>query len=278
MKTILMLAVALLTLLLTNGCSQDFTSSKSDKNTFESIKDSKILRVGYIVFPPIVTKDVNSGELGGHFISTIKEIARQAEWHVEFVETDWTGFSAGLNSKRFDISIAPTFTTIPRLKSVAFTDPLLYAGNSAIVRANDARFSRVSDFNSKNITIAVTQGEAGHEYALSNLPNAKLIVHPGSDQLLTFQDVLTGRADVALGDAYVTAKFASNHEGKVKDLFSDNPYNLTPVSWAIRYGDEDLLSFLNNSISLLSIQGKLRQYEKESGANWLHAKTVWTLE
>ena len=267
--------LATLSLLFLYGCNPKSTSGVAQESTFEKIKKAKTIKVGYIIYPPMVTKNPNTGKLNGHFIATIKDIADQAGWKLKFIETDWSGFAAGLNSRRFDLSIAPTFTTIPRLTKVSFTQPLIYAGNSAIVRANDKRFTQITDFNNKEVTLAVTQGEAGHEYALANLPEAKLIVHPGSNQSLAFQDVLAGRADAALGDAYITAQFVLKHKDKLTDLFADNPYNLTPVSWAIGYGDNDLLAFLNNAIAVLSIQGKLRQYEKEAGANWIHAKTIW---
>lgn len=121
----------------------------------------------------------------------------------------------------------------------------------------------------------MTQGEAGHEYATANFKNAKLIVHPGADQMLTFQDVLTGRADVALGDAYVTSQFAKLHSGKVKDLFARNPYNLTPVSWAVQRSDQELLQFLNSAIESLDSTGYLRKFEDVAGAHWLHVKREW---
>lgn len=273
-KIILLLLLFILSF---SGCTKT-EKTHTTKSSFDLIKQSNVIRVGYIVYPPIVTKDAASGELGGHFVWTMKEIADQSGWKIEFIETDWSNFSVGLNTKRFDVSIAPTFTTIPRLKNIAFSTPLLFAGNSAVAKYNDSRFVTIDALNSPKITIAVTQGEAGHEYAKTKLSKAILIVHTGTDQLLTFQDVLTGRADIALGDAYVTSKFASLHPEKVQDVFAKEPYNLTPVSWAVRYSDHELLSFLNGAISVMEIQGKLKEFEERAGANWLHLEKNWILE
>lgn len=259
------------------GCSESSRNRQDVRgpDTFTRVVTTKKLRAGYIVFPPVITKDVATGELDGHFVATIKEIARQAEWDLEFVESDWATFSAGLASNRFDVSIAPTFVTIPRAMSVAFTRPLFYAGNSAIVRSSETRFSTVDSLDQADVTIAVTQGEAGHEYATANFKNAKLIVHPGADQTLTFHDVLTGRADAALGDAYVTSQFAKLHSDKVKDLFAQKPYNLTPVSWAVQRGDSGILQFLNSAIDSLDSTGYLKKFEDAAGAHWLHVKREW---
>ena len=80
---------------------------------------------------------------------------------------------------------------------------------------------------------------------------------------------------MALGDAYVTAQFAKQHSQEVTDLFANEPYNLTPVAWAIRQGDNDMLAFINASLEALESQGKLTEFEKAAGAHWLHYKREW---
>jgi ABC-type amino acid transport substrate-binding protein len=235
--------------------------------------DSKV-KIGYLVFPPAITKNQTSGEIGGHLIDTIKEIARLSKWTPEFVETDWAGFTTGLDSGRLDISVVPTFVTVPRALSIYFTKPLFFAGNSAIVRAGETKITTLASIDKPEIRIAVTQGEAGDEYAKANFKKAKITSFPGSDQSAAFQAVVAGRADIALGDAYATAQFAKANAAKVKDLFAANPYNLTPVSWAVKKGDDKLLNFLNSSIEALDYQGRLREFEQKAGANWLHPKKV----
>ena len=256
-------------------------SNKTERNNgvnsskLEQIVSSNELKVGYLVFPPAITKDSANNKLGGHYIETIKEIARLNNWQLKFIETDWANFSAGLNSGRFDLSIVPTFVTVPRALSVYFTRPLFFAGNSAIVRINDERFTTIESIDREGVKVAVTQGEAGDEYAKANFNKAEIISFSGSDQSLAFQAVVSGRADVALGDAYVTSQFTSRNAKQVKDLFANIPYNLTPVSWAVKRGEDELLNFIDSSLESLDFQGKLLEWEKQSGANWLHLKKVW---
>jgi polar amino acid transport system substrate-binding protein len=239
------------------------------ETTWARVNKAHRLRIGYIIFPPAVVKDPQTGVLGGHFVATVQEIARQAGWSTEFVATDWATFTAGLNTGKFDVSIAPTFVTIPRATAVGFSRPLFYAGNSAIVKKSETRFDSLGSLNRAEVRLAVTQGEAGYEFAKQNLPHAQLIIHPGPDQSLTFSDVLSGRADAALGDAYATSQFAAGHPD-ANDLFARRPYNLTPVSWAVATDDVRLLQFLNDSIEALDSQGKLLEYEHAAGAHWLH--------
>jgi polar amino acid transport system substrate-binding protein len=150
----------------------------------------------------------------------------------------------------------------------------MYVGNSAIVSKGETRFHSITDLNRDGITIAVTEGEAGCEYAKSHLAKAKLIVLSGGDQSLAFSQVITSRADVALGDAYATAQFALHHSEAI-NLFAENPYNLTPVSWALRPNDYEWLQFIDTAIETLDIQGKLRNYERQFDAHWLHIQRQW---
>ena len=273
---LIVFSVACIIILLLNlaSCTRTLSPS-SNASTLEQISAAGKLKIGYIVFPPAVTKNPSTGELGGHHVEAIKEIARLSNWKLEFVETDWAGFAAGLNSRRFDASIAPTFVTVSRASSVYFTRPLFFAGNSAIARINETRFTNIESIDRPGITVAVTQGEAGDEYAKANFKKAKITKFSGSDQSLAFQAVISGRADVALGDAYVTSQFVKANSKQVKDLFAESPYNLTPVSWAVRRGDDELLNFLNSSLDAFDYQGRLLEWERKAGANWLHTKKLW---
>jgi polar amino acid transport system substrate-binding protein len=272
---LLAFGVALITIILLSLASCTSNSQQAvGKFTLQQISTTSKLKVGYLVFPPTITKS-SSGELGGHHVEAIKEIARLNNWKLEFIETDWAGFAAGLNSRRFDVSIVPTFITVPRALSVYFTRPLFFAGNSAIVRINDNRFTSIESIDQPGVVVAVTQGEAGDEYARANFKKVKVTRYSGGDQSLAFQAVLSGRADVALGDAYATSQFVKVHATQVKDLFAQSPYNLTPVSWAVRRGDDELLNFLNNSLNAFDYQGYLLNWERKAGANWLHPKKIW---
>lgn len=249
---------------------------KERKDTKDSIltkaKKERVINVGYINYPPIVYRDINTGKVTGHFAKTIEDIFNQLNIKVNYVETSWTNFSAGLKNNQFDISIAPTFSTIPRAYSVAFTKPLMYVGNSALCKKSDNRFNALMDFDEKGVVIAVTQGEQGAEYARNNIKHAKVKVFSGPDQNMTFMEVVLGRADVALGDSYAVSMFAKEHKAIVRDVLENNPYNLIGVSWAAKYDDMELLYFLNTAIDVMNSTGKIAVYEREFNANWFHPK------
>ncbi len=223
----------------------------------------------------MIIRDPKTGNLSGTSIDTINEIARLMEVKLEFEEANFATFAAGLQSGKYDLSIAPIFSTIPRAKVVAFTQPQMYIGNSALVRRKETRFKTLQDIDQKGIIVAVTQGEQGHEYAEANFRNAQIKVISGSDQSMTYSEVLTGRADVALGDAWFIGKFVAEHP-EARDLFPDNPYNVTPVAWSVRYEDMPLLTFVNTALDFLDTTGKLDEIYRKYDAKWLRVKKTWT--
>jgi len=250
------------------------STAGSESTTLQRISQSKTFRVGYVNFPPCVYRDLGSGEMKGHFVSAVEEIAKQMGARCEFQEATWATFTAGLQNRQFDLSIAPTFGTVPRAMSVAFSRPLMYVGSSAIVNKGEKRFSSLADIDGEGVTVAVTQGEAGHEYAQANFKKAKVSVQSQGDQSLAFSAVLAGRADIGLGDAYAVAQFAAAHP-EAEDLFAKNPYNLTAVCWAVRPSDTEFLNFINTAIDVLDSTGKLAEFEHRVDAHWLHVGRTW---
>ena len=106
----------------------------------DQIISSGELRVGYIVTPPNAIKDPATGNLSGFDVDAIREIAKEMGLKTTFTETDWGTFAAGLQADQFDVSIAPTFATTKRSMAVLFLRPLIFAGNGALVKAEDNRY------------------------------------------------------------------------------------------------------------------------------------------
>jgi cyclohexadienyl dehydratase len=244
------------------------------EGTLAKVLREKKLRVGYINYPPSVFPDPENGRLRGHFVETLEEILRQVDPHIQILyeETSWADFSAALDTKRIDLSIAGTFATIPRAKVVAFTRPLVYLGRSAIVRSSDTRFTSdvgPMQFDRPDIKVAVVDGEGSHEFVKANFKNlANIVVFSGSDLSQCLAAVSSGQADVGMSDALETMKYARTHP-EVTDLFADNPYDPTPIAWAVRQDDYAWKSFLDTALETLEVQGRLTAFEHNYDYRWL---------
>jgi polar amino acid transport system substrate-binding protein len=191
----------------------------------------------------------------GFYVEGVRYIFKTIGVEPVFVETTWANFAAGLQSGQFDLSMAGTFATVQRAAAVEFTKPIHYLGYSAIVKKGDERFKTLADFNKEGIKIAVVQGGAGQEYVKESFPKATVVALGTGNLTAPFVEVSAGRADVGIEDAWQARRYATAQPG-VTDLFQENPYNLLPIAWSVKRGNQDLLNFMNTSIDFMLLTGR----------------------
>lgn len=230
----------------------------------DRILREKTVKVGYIPSPPGTIKDPASGDVKGYYVDGLRYIFKAVGVEVVLVETTWANFAAGLQAGQFDMSIAGTFATVQRAAAVEFTKPIHYLGYSAIVKKGDERFKTLSDFNKNGVKIAAVQGGAAAEYVKENFPLATLVALNTSNLTAPFVEVSAGRADVGIEDAWQARRYASQQPG-VTDLFQEKPYNLLPIAWSVKRGNQELLNFLNTSIDFMLLTGRWERMANQYG-------------
>ena len=261
MRANLTLAIMLLFIIALVGCNSCRNVSKT-ADSLERIRNDKRIRVGYISYSEITSRDNRTGQIKGFLVDVLYEVLAELQIpkeNIEFVETDWQNFGLGLETRKYDLSIAGTFNTPVRAKVVDFSRPILYLGNGAVVKKDDKRFHSIADFN-QGITIAVVQGEQGYEYAKKNLTKAKIVSLAGSDLSLAPLQVKLGKADAALSDQYILRKYVLS-KPEVKDALADNPYDVLPICWSVRKNPDDaiLLKYVNAQLDRIESSGKLKE-------------------
>lgn len=233
-------------------------------DTLSSILSEKKITVGYIPYDELTHRDLATGKIEGFFPEILEAIVTEAgikPENITYVATDWANFAVGLQAKKYDLSIAGTFKTIPRATAAAFTRPIFYLGNSAVIRKGDTRFKGIKDvmqLDRPDLTIAVVSGEQSHGFVKSFFRKAKIKVIKSADLTTALLEVASKRADVALSDHYVVKSYVSKHP-EMADLFAKNPWNIQPIAWAVRSDDQELLNFLNSAIDYLESTGKLKE-------------------
>lgn len=272
-KRFLVLACILLALCLV-ASNYGTAYAEQPEKTLQKVLKSGELHVGYLVFNPTVIRDVNTGTLSGFFVDMIEYLAKNLNAKVVYHETTLKDFAAGLNTGQFDLSICATYRTIPRATAVAFTKPIFYLGNGAVVqKKNIKKFNKDTDFNNENIRIAVLQGQAIHEYAKVNFPKAKLIVLSSGDLTVPLLEVSSGRADVGFCNYLDVERYTAAHP-EVANIYKDNPIEMIPLGWAVRPDDLEWLNFMNTSIEYMESTGRIATWEKQYKTPILHEKRI----
>ncbi len=238
--------------------------AQSPGGVMDRIVSEKKFKIGFIPSPPTTIKDPASGELKGFGVDAMRFICSTLKVEPVFVETTWANFSSGLNSGQFDFCIAGTFATILRASAVQFTRPIWYLGYSAVAKKGDTRFAKPADLNQEGIKIALIQGGASVEYARENWPKAQQVLLSTGNLTAPFVEVAAGRADVGVEDAWQAKRFCAAQPGVV-DLFGKEPYNVLPINWSTKRGNQDVIEFMNIAIDFLMTTGRWEKMAEPYG-------------
>ncbi len=223
--------------------------------SLDEIMSSKKMRIGIILVDQMVMRDPNSGELSGVWIDGIRRLFDTFNLEPEFVETKWATFVGGLQADQFDVFISG-FMTPQRALALEYTRPVVFLGHSAsTLTKNAGKYKTLADLNSPEVTIATVLGGSGHQFAKQHLPNAKIKPLDTGDLTASGMEVLSGRATIAMDNAFSIGRFVRMNADRMVDLFKDDPFNVLPVSWAIRPGNPRLLTFLNNMLDYMDTNG-----------------------
>lgn len=202
-------------------------------------------------------------ELTGYDVEVGKKIAEKLGVEAEFVEVDWDGIFAGLDSKRYDISLNGVEITEERTLKYDFSEPYAFTHTALIVKKGDDSIKRFEDLKGKTTTNSL-----GSTYAeLAESYGAKVVTIDSFEE--TLQLVEHGRADATLNDNatfYYYQKIKPENPFKVAVLTEEASLVAVPM----RKGEETkkLLEAVNKAIEELKQSGELAQLsEKYFGAD-----------
>jgi ABC-type amino acid transport substrate-binding protein len=248
------------TSILLQSCSTRESISNS-VSVVDEIRSTHKLRAAYVVYPPFVMKDANSGKLSGYFIDLMSQIADAGQFSIDYQEATWGTMIAGLEGKRYDVVVSGIFPTIPRSFSADFGKPIMYIGLSGVAPSGQADQWTEARLQTPGLRVAVINGEVGYEYAKRYLTKAKLTVIDSADISRAAVEVSERRADVALAEGITMVNFAA-HNPQVKAIFVDHPLEVFGCTLMVRRGDPDLVHFLDTGIDLLQTSGVLSDLDK----------------
>ena len=133
-----------------------------------------------------------SDKLVGFDIEVAQKIAEKLGVKANFVEVEWDGIFAGIDSKRYDLTANGVEITEERSQKYDFTEPYGYIHTAIIVRGDNNSINSFEDLKGKQTanTLASTYALLAESYGATAV---------GVDDLnQTLQLVLAGRVDATL--------------------------------------------------------------------------------
>ncbi len=252
--------LSIFTLLLTCIGSFSYAASIQQEisaaSTIETIKKRGVLKVGMDIFQPWAMKNKN-GKLIGFEIDVATRLAEDMGVKVEFMPTAWSGIIPALLTGKFDVIIGGMGITAQRALQVNFTQPYEYSGMSIVAhKKNAAGFTSLEDFNKPEVQIAVKLGTTAAATAKKFLPKAKLRMFDTEPQ--AYQELRNGNVHAVIGNAprptYEAVDYSETLFLPVQGTFTKEP-----ISFAIKKGDPDTLAFFNSWITIVTLEGWLKE-------------------
>ncbi len=235
------------------------SSPVTKETTFERVMRTQTIRCGYIVWPPWLVKDPNSGQMSGITYDYMAALGDALHLKVEWAEEVGMGdFMVGLATGRID-AMCLIWSAAKRAREVDFTAPLFYNALYAYARVDDSRFDMALEkINDPKVTVATIDGEMSGIIAASDFPNAKTFqLQQSASSAERFIAVATKKADVVLTDPSNFSGFNANNPGKMRRVQAAYPVRVLASSLAIAQGQDKFRQMLNTAISELHDSGKI---------------------
>ena len=245
----------------------------NQESVYERVERSGTIRAAYVVYPPSLIKDPNSGEISGISADVMRRVAEDLGLRLEWTEeVGWSTMIEGLETNRYDVVVSGIWPNASRARHVDFSIPLFYSGIGAYVRAGDTRFSStLGNVNNANVRIATIDGEMSDIIARTQFPNAQRISLPQiSDVSQMLLNVKSNRADITFVEPAVAYDFIRNNRGSIRNIRPGDPVRVFGNSVMFRRGQYEFGRMLNTSIEVLLNSGEVDRivdrYEPEPGA------------
>lgn len=256
--------------LLLSACGQ---KGHHQETAMERILRTGVIRCGYYVFPPITYRDPNTNALSGFSVDMMNKIAKVANLKVEWSEeVNFANWTSGLEAKRYDAACTPMWPDIPLTRVVAFSIPMMYAGLSPLVRADDARFKGddLARFDQPDVRFLTQDGNALDSVTRETFPHATIIAMPASmDGPTVMQEIVTKKADAILLDRNAEIAYNKNNPVKLRLVATSRPVKSQEFTLAVDRREAELKYFLDNAIGQMlndgSIDRLLEKWENEPG-------------
>lgn len=259
------------------GCRQaDISSSDTRASTrasaYDRVLQAKTLRVAYISYPPSFIKDANTGEYSGIFHEVLQEMAKRLDLKVDYSEeTAWGTMIEAVSSGRVDLVCTGIWPNASRGKLVDFTNPVYFSPIKAYVRAGNTAFDgNLASINSRDVKIAVIDGEMTSIIANADYPNATAQSYPQTTDIAQMLlEVATGKAQVTFVEPAVAAEFAQKNPGMVQEVKNVPAVRVFPNVMMVAKGEPKLLSMLNIAMEEVANAGIIdrivTKYERSPG-------------
>ncbi|WP_310720141.1 transporter substrate-binding domain-containing protein [Streptomyces lydicus] len=210
-------------------------------------------------YRPFSYRDPRTGGYRGVDIDMARDLAKSLDATPRYVPTTWAELVGDLASGRCDIAMGGVSVTLPRARSVYFSEPTRTDGKTPIVRCADKdTYRTLQQIDRPGTTVIVNPGGTNEQFARAHIKQATLKVHP--DNTTIFDEIIAGRADVMMTDASETRYQAKIHP-ELCSVHPDQPFTFSEKAYALPRGDDEFKAYVDQWVHLATHDGTYAKYE-----------------
>lgn len=235
----------------------------------DQIKRTGVLRCGYSIWPPALTRDPNTGAFQGLFFDLMEEMGKQLNLKIEWTtEVSPAHMFTDLDAGRYDMVCSSFIATPARAKAGAFSIPIFYNALRLYARADDTRFDDMAtNPNNADVTFAVVDGGISAIMAAQRFPLAQRPALPElSSPADAFLYVAAGKADLTISEPLTFALFDKNNPGRIKLVYGE-PLQVLGGRMPLPTKEHDLKNMIDATLTHLHdtgvIEALLTKHEPE---------------
>jgi ABC-type amino acid transport substrate-binding protein len=251
--------IALTVLLTFLTFSPAFAGEKSKESTYDRVMRTGTIRCGYVVVPPTMIKDQNTGALSGIVYDTMEDMAKSLNLKVEWVEevgfgTMFEGFKTG----RYDAVCFNVIANPERARVADFLSPSYFLRFNVYMKKDSPLASgSLTSLNDPKVKFAAVDGGMSDIFARADFPKAGIFSNSDLTSLPELMmQVATGKADAVIMDAYLGSAFNDAHPETPMTALS---YKMFPAAIAIPKDEYPLKSMLDIALQTLQYTGRFDQ-------------------
>ncbi|WP_110113848.1 amino acid ABC transporter substrate-binding protein [Bacillus sp. CGMCC 1.16541] len=163
-KLVVLMSILLTFAFVLTACGTSDSSNGGNESNKESaqsdlyakVKEEGVLKVGTEgTYPPFTFHD-ESGKLTGFDVEIAEEVAKRLGVEVKFMETQWDGMFAGLDTKRFDMIANQVGIRPDREEKYDFSDPYIASAAVLIVAKDNEEITKFEDLKGKKAAQSLT--------------------------------------------------------------------------------------------------------------------------
>ena len=224
--------------------AQMLKSGISEDSALAKMKKTGKLKVGFAQTKPNFYLDVKTNKLRGIFYDTTQWLGKETETEIEYQEVNWVNATVSLRKGDYDVFVSSLTHTIPRALVINYVGPIHHKGFIAVIHKDNAdRFKTPDDLNKEDVVFAANLGTSIANQVKLRFPKAKIMEVPGQ-LALTAEPVRTKQAHAMVDGDFDMEVFVGNNKW-AHLVEPENPFQLLPNTWAIRYGDPEWKFFLD---------------------------------